>query len=446
MPADNKHLTRRHHTWYVVVEVPPSLQQSLGRRITRSLKTRDIREARAKRYAAVAAIQSIIAEARQSGPTPVLREAEGWRESILAARRGAVMVHTNDPLVDQEGEVRGLMLDRVDELVAGGRAADAKLLHDVATGAAITPHIDAWLAAGGTKRLPLAEKTKHERRKALHDFTAWLNTEGHGATLGAVTRTVAAAYVSGPLRASGLKPATVAKTVSTLFGFWKWLRDMEIAPETGRNPWERLSPPAPVRSGPQEGTERALTADEMRKLFAAPPTATLGDFMRVAALSGLRREEIACLTVKDCADGMFIVQAGKTASSRRRVPIHSALAAIVAKRCAGKPGTAFLFPDVTANKRGRGDAIGKRFARHRESLGIAEGDERRSLVNFHSFRRWFISEALDAGQPPRVVSMVAGHREGFAGITLGTYWRGADDAALRACVEAVGLPAATPDV
>jgi hypothetical protein len=63
-------------------------------------------------------------------------------------------------------------------------------------------------------------------------------------------------------------------------------------------------------------------------------------------------------------------------------------------------------------------------------------------VNFHSFRRWFVSRALDAAQPQRVVSMVVGHKEGFEGITVASYWRGADDATLRACVEAVKLPPA----
>ncbi|MEJ0049080.1 MAG: tyrosine-type recombinase/integrase [Rhodospirillales bacterium] len=424
MPADNRHLTRRHQTWYVAVEVPPSLQPVLGRRIVRSLKTRDVRVARAKRYAAVAAIQATIAEARQSGSTPLLREAEGWRESILAARRGAVAVATPDPDVDQEGEVRDLMLERVDELLAEGRRADAKLLHDVATGTAIAPHVEPWLAEGGTHRQALADKTKIERRKAIRDLVAWLEREGIGATISAVTRTVAADYVTRSLKASGRKPRTLAKTVHTLLGFWAWLRDREIAPETGRNPWERLAPHAPVVSGPQDGAERAFTADEMLLLFKAPPDATLADFMRVAALTGMRREEIARLTVKDCQGNVFMVQAGKTASARRRVPIHSALATLVAKRCAGKPPTAFLFPDVTGNSRGRGDAIGKRFGNYRERLGIDEGEERRSLVNFHSFRRWFVTEAVNAGQPQRVVSMVVGHKEGFAGITLGTYWRG----------------------
>ena len=78
--------------------------------------------------------------------------------------------------------------------------------------------------------------------------------------------------------------------------------------------------------------------------------------------------------------------------------------------------------------------------RHRRALGVQEGNGRRSSVNFHSLRRWFITTAINAGQPPHMVSLVAGHSEGRKGMTLGRYWSGADDGALRAVVEAVRLP------
>jgi integrase len=59
-------------------------------------------------------------------------------------------------------------------------------------------------------------------------------------------------------------------------------------------------------------------------------------------------------------------------------------------------------------------------------------------VNFHSLRRWFITSALRAGQPERVVQQVVGHKA--QGVTLGVYFAGDLQGALRACVEAVRLP------
>jgi hypothetical protein len=54
MAADNRWLVRQRQTWYAIVEVPPSLRGVLGRRIKRTLKTRDIHVARARRHKAVA--------------------------------------------------------------------------------------------------------------------------------------------------------------------------------------------------------------------------------------------------------------------------------------------------------------------------------------------------------------------------------------------------------
>ena len=75
---------------------------------------------------------------------------------------------------------------------------------------------------------------------------------------------------------------------------------------------------------------------------------------------------------------------------------------------------------------------------------MQDGEGRRSLVNFHSWRRWFVTKAVNAGQPAHIVALVVGHREGRKGMTLGRYWQGADDDALRACVEAVKLPIQAP--
>lgn len=45
--------------------------------------------------------------------------------------------------------------------------------------------------------------------------------------------------------------------------------------------------------------------------------------------------------------------------------------------------------------------------------------KRRSLVNFHSLRRWFITKAEQAGQPESIIAAVVGHKR--QGMTLGGY-------------------------
>jgi len=224
----------------------------------------------------------------------------------------------------------------------------------------------------------------------------------------------------------------------------KWLvrqrQTWFAVPEEARHPWTGQVPSRPHKDANGAAEQRAFTEDELRRLLTGPTDQTLRDFMSVAALTGLRREEIGQLTVGDCADRVFVVRNGKTASARRRVPIHSGLVALVARRIQGKSASAFVFQELRSKNAERTDPIGKAFTRYGRQFGIQDGTGRRSRVNFHSFRRTFITSAVNAGQPPHVVSLVVGHTEGRKGMTLGRYWQGADDPMLRACVESVRLP------
>jgi integrase len=73
-------------------------------------------------------------------------------------------------------------------------------------------------------------------------------------------------------------------------------------------------------------------------------------------------------------------------------------------------------------------------------VGVHDKPEgnRRSLVNLHSFRRFFITKAERAGQPPWIIESVVGHKR--TGMSLGVYSAGLSTEQLRACVEAVRLP------
>jgi integrase len=60
------------------------------------------------------------------------------------------------------------------------------------------------------------------------------------------------------------------------------------------------------------------------------------------------------------------------------------------------------------------------------------------LTNFHSFRRWFITEAERAGQPESIIAAIVGHKR--KGMTLGVYSGGPSGVQFAACIEAVKLP------
>ena len=127
-------------------------------------------------------------------------------------------------------------------------------------------------------------------------------------------------------------------------------------------------------------------------------------------------------------------------------PIHPDIADIIKRRIVDKSPDAWLFPELPEyppeSLSERSMIVSKRFVTYRRALGVDErvDGKRRSLVNFHSFRRWFITKAEQADIPPHIIASVVGHETGREGVTLGTYSGGPSIEQRRACVEAVKLP------
>jgi hypothetical protein len=110
----------------------------------------------------------------------------------------------------------------------------------------------------------------------------------------------------------------------------------------------------------------------------------------------MRLDELHRLRVSDCAGGWFNVRVSKSRAGVRRVPVHSDLVALVERRTAGKAPTAFLFHEAAeVPGRERSAPLSKRFGRYRQTVGVHEREEgrRHSAVDFHSFRRWFVTTA-----------------------------------------------------
>jgi integrase len=125
------------------------------------------------------------------------------------------------------------------------------------------------------------------------------------------------------------------------------------------------------------------------------------------------------------------------------VPIHSALKALVKRRQSGKRATEFVFHEAGSPREGleRSMAASKRFGNYRRRVGVHEREpgRKQSNVDFHSFRRWFITTARNAGIDRATVAAVVGHEVG--NITDDVYSGGPSVALMVACVEAVKLPA-----
>jgi integrase len=316
--------------------------------------------------------------------------------------------------------------------------AAARAFTGIAYGTA-TPlllHIDAWLREGGAKG-PLAPRTATQYRADVLGLAEWGKAIGV-TTVEGFTDHVAGRFVTEALVGKGVHWATANRKITAASAYWRWMR--KRAGITAA-PWAGQSMAKSAAWG-VERSKRPFTDFEVATLMAGDPEAELADAMRVAALSGMRIEEIYRLTVSDCAGTWFRIRHAKTRAGVRRVPIHSALADIVGRRSEGKAADTFLFHEAGPIRAGRerSMALSKRFGRYRRSLGVHDqlAGARHSRVDFHSWRRWFVTTARNAGVDRATVAAVVGHETG--NLTDDTYSGGPGERLLRACVEAVRLP------
>jgi len=456
------YLEKRRAGFVAVVEVPPRLRETVGRkRFTKGLSTQDIHVAEARLMNAVVGLHARIKAACKQHPATdnLTAEAMAYREEAARIRSGDVagwgasggrLVELEDGRLvtltaEQEAEeaLSTAVIARAEDIEASEGASRASAFADMAFGRStpLAHHVETWLVEPGRKGRR-HERTKAEYRALVAAFGDWLAKQRHPVTVEAVSRQVAGAYASA-LLAAGRSDARIRDVCSAMSGYWRWLEYRGIAKE-GANPWPRQAPRKVAQEDSLEERERAFTPEEMRKLLGGPADAALSDLMHIAALTGMRVEEICQLTAARCTGPAFDVPGTKTAAAIRRVPVHPDLRAIIVRRTKDKAGSEWLFPEWgEPNRFGKRSANAiARFNRYRQELGVHEAREgrRRSLVNFHSFRRWFITEALRAGQLERVVKQVVGHKLPKADVTVGVYFAGDTTTALTACVEAVKLP------
>lgn len=464
------YLEQRRAGFSAVVDVPPSKREAVGsKRLKKGLATRDKHVAKARLAKALLELHARIDTAcrRNADTDPVTAEAMAYREQIESVRKPGGGVYRQETVWDPgtgreqayeveiaEDIIRETVETRGAEIAADEGRDRAKAFADIAMGRA-TPlklHVETWLAEPGKRGTVRAPRTVMEYRAILDSFVLWLGGEGFGSTLEGVTRIVAGRYVSS-LHKQKLSPARMRDILAALSTYWDWLAGKGFAPRGG-NPWKEQDIPK-VQKGhalkavfddeSEDDELRPFTDDELVTLFTKAPDAGMRDLMALAALSGMRIAEACSLTAGQCAEGIFDVRGTKTKAARRKVPIHPDLQALVDRRREGKGPEEWLLEEA-----GEPDKFGKRspnmsaaFYRFRKRVEVDEKAPGKgvSLVNFHSFRRWFVSEAVKAGTPVHVVRQVVGHEQPKNDVTLGTYFKGELTEAKRACVSSVMLPA-----
>lgn len=454
--ADTRWLIKRHKTWYAAMDVPRPLRSVVGRkRFVKSLHTHDLGVAVARRHAALAEFHREI-EAAKRGPQgdDLVQEGLAWRDTLERIDQGDQEVIRGHRCYAERGpweqaptrqedarEVALMALhDRIDDMrFHAGRPEDAATLAGIAQGQAtpLMAYVDAWIREGGS-RGPVAPRTAAQYRTDISTFAEWMASQGLPVLIERVTKDVAGRWVT-DMVAKGEHRTTANRRVSAVSSYWRWL-----GKRTGHdgNPWTGQS--LSRRRRPGEAKEkRSYMDEELLTLLSGDPGTELHDVIRIAALSAMRIEEIYLLRVADCAGAQFDIKRSKSPAGVRTVPIHSALAAVIDRRSKGKAPDDFLVHEAgPAPKPGRERSMpaSKRFGRYRSRVGVTDKAEgvRQDRVDFHSFRRWFVTKARQAGNDSAVVAAVVGH--GAGNITDDIYSGGPSEEQKRACVESVRLP------
>ncbi|MBM2715840.1 integrase [Mesorhizobium caraganae] len=444
--ADKRFLEWHGNKWRVVVSVPRDLHATLGKtKLKQSLETDSLAEANRLKWTVIEALHARISQQR----SPKDSMAEALRLAVLRKRveeAGADPEPIDLEIISRAEEQAGkpVGVDREGQpIFEAQREAAAVQFANVAFGrrTPIDAHRKTYL-----DQLNVKARTRADDERAMGYLMDWCKREGLPAFLETFSKREAVRFTDAFRATKGRSPVTLNKYLIRLGIYWRWLEKRDAV---GANVWAGLTYTVPRVLN--EDKERPFTDAELVKLLSGPGTQQMHDLMRIAALTGARLEAIVDLKIRDCQGGTFTFKPQKKEPGARDCPIHSALKAIVQRRIAGKSPEDDLFPEWPPvrkkdSMRERSFKASNHFTAYRRDVQVEDvrDGKRRSLVNFHSFRRWFITKAERAGQPESTIQTVVGQKR--ASIAFGVYSAGPTLEQLTVCVEAVRLPKLIPEL
>ena len=435
--------------------------------LERSLKTTKLAEAKKRLPLAVAAMRAEIERNRRDSSghlkrTPerrrstLARDAEFWRLAIEQRGHDPAQGIPEDMegAWDLEQEERlgppiGSEWDRTPsghyferEAYDPAKVADYRKFVSLVTGDRVERSLDRYV-----KERDWSARQQEKVRRGARHLSRWLEGRPEGNSIAAVNRRLTSEFADhlrlhGSAKGGRLSAKSVNGMTSALSAYWQWMEKRGLLEG---NPWAGQG--RKTTAADAAAKKRAYKPEELTALLSGQTSRTLHDLMRIAALSGMRLGEIGRLTVEDTKGGLFDIREAKTAAGVRKVPIHPDLEVLVARRSEGKTGEQYLIEELRGSESGTRDRTAKaseRFTDYRRSIGVDERVEgqRQSNVDFHSFRRWFVTAAERGGYAPWTVAAVVGHER--EGITFGVYSSGPELKRLREVVESIRLPAGSP--
>jgi integrase len=402
--ARTDYLKRRHHTWYVRVQIPKELWAASGgkREFVRALGTRDLDEAVLRKHVHVAEFKRRIKQLHAHGEDPdreLFEKALSFKDAIQ--KNAGRYAHINEERAEPIAEWwLSEALDEAKAVLEEHGDEKAERFMRVVKGQAtfIRDVYPSWLDE--TRPKP---KQRDAHGKVMRDFMNWA---GQGITIEETDRKKAGTYISHLMSARTLAPKTVERYRSSLSTLWTWLEEKGMTDLN--NPWFKHRSIRPtVRTKRKPLSDRQLVSLLSGSYDTPTYRKVLADLVRLALVSGCRLEELCALKKADVAkrtDGYWLViTEGKTEAAVREVPIHQSVNQILDRRRRGKGE--HLFDEITPGAYGRrSHHVSKAYRRYRKLVGVCERGQ-----DFHALRHTFTAMMEGAGVPIPTIQLLIGH-------------------------------------
>jgi len=325
----------------------------------------------------------------------------------------------------------GRYMARVEELASKGEVEKADLLRDVARGK--TP-IDTALRKwhGSRKGAMLKDRTRADHQTAVDRLDTWLGAQGIGRYIEIVTPDHAEDYAR-HLESTGTHPRTANKHLNSLRSLWTQAK-------ASPNPWSGVS----LDESTVVQRERPFSDHEVRALLTGDCDPEMRLVIVLGLVTGARLDELFRLKGADIRDGVAYIfnSKRKGAPTQRPVPLHDSVRATIEVRAKAVGTDGYLFEGKDTGWDGaRSMAFSKRFATYRVNCDVDDTPEgqRRSAVNYHSARRWFVTQLEGAGVEWTVIQRLIGHKIG--NLAGDVYSGGGNLRVMREAIAKIELPA-----
>jgi len=337
------------------------------------------------------------------------------QEEIVQSGKRQVISRTS-PRSRRLGDIADIITERAQAIEDSGGDGGAyfSTYHDIITGQAtpIGPLFDKWVAGSmGHVKMTAINFYKSSLREFGRFLVETSDLKGvdpdefvRRFPIEAVTKRRAGEFPEWLIQARNVGVPTALNRISPLRSFWSWL---EIRGRVEMNPWLTAATSLKRFRDPlDKPVLREFTDDELTRILqwdiASEDTIyrqALFDAIRISLLTGARQNEICTLTrsrVQVTASDLMVIyvthEEAKTKNSIRFIPIHPLVRPVLEARLAEADASddASLFPECSTQGPDdrRSTGLSKSFTALRRTILGADSDD---VVNFHSFRKCFVS-------------------------------------------------------